>query len=120
MIRPILACEDPYALAGEMEAAGWRIDFSQPPESGDPLVGVSLLGNAVLLGITAGYVSDSEIPYIGCGVSFYITVPGEELKTIHRSHQRFSPTAIVRQPWGDDAFEARIGPFVFMFAAQPG
>ena len=54
MIRPILACENPYALAEEFERAGWCVDFSQSPESGDPLVGVSLMGNALLLGVTAG------------------------------------------------------------------
>ena len=52
MIRPILACENPYKAAEEFVAAGWKMDFSQPPESGDPLVGVSLYDNVVLLGVT--------------------------------------------------------------------
>ena len=54
MIRPILACEGPYAAAEKFVSAGWKLDFSQPPESGDPLVGVSLFGNSVLLGVTGG------------------------------------------------------------------
>ena len=60
MIRPILACSDPYKTAEQFAAAGWNIDFSQPPESGDPLVGVSLFGNSVLLGVTDGYVADNH------------------------------------------------------------
>lgn len=98
MIQPILACEDPYALAKDFESAGWTIAFSQPPESGDPLVGVSLRDNSLLLGITAGYVSDCELPYIGCGVELYLTVPKDEIDAIHQNHQRFHPTGIVMKP----------------------
>ena len=39
MIRPILACVDPYKSAEEFAAVGWNIDFSQSPESGDPVLG---------------------------------------------------------------------------------
>lgn len=46
MIRPILACENPYKTAEEFIATGWKIDFSQPPEIGDPLVGISLYDNS--------------------------------------------------------------------------
>lgn len=55
MLKPILACTDPYIVAEAFEAVGWHIDFSQPPESGDPLVGISLFDNIILLGITEGY-----------------------------------------------------------------
>ena len=65
MIRPILACKNPYRTAEEFVAAGWKIDFSQPPESGDPLVGVSLFDNKFLLGVIDGYVQDNEKEYIG-------------------------------------------------------
>lgn len=30
MIKPILACIDPYKTAEEFTAVGWNIDFSQP------------------------------------------------------------------------------------------
>lgn len=63
MIVPILACIDPYKTAEEFAAAGWNTDFSQPWEGGGPLVGVSLCGNPVLLGITDGYVSDYHPSY---------------------------------------------------------
>lgn len=79
MIRPILACADPYEAAGQFAAAGWSIDFSQLPESGDPLVGISLCGNSVLLGVTEGYVADEHIQHIGCGVVIYMTTPTEPM-----------------------------------------
>ena len=118
MIQPILACKNPYALAKDFESAGWNIDYLQPPESGDPLVAVSLLDNSILLGITAGYVSECDIPYIGCGVELYLTVPKEEIEAIHRNHQRFHPTDIVMKPWGDHTFKVVIGPFKLMIASH--
>ena len=117
MIRPILACTDPCKTAEEFAAAGWNIDFSQPPESGDPLVGVSLCGNSVLLGVTDGYVSGDQLPYIGCGVEIYMTVPAEQLPQLHENHLALKPTAVAVQPWGDKAFEVRIGGYQFMIAA---
>ena len=117
MIRPILACTDPYKAAEEFSAAGWNIDFSQPPESGDPLVGVSLCGNSVLLGVTDGYVPHEHIPYIGCGIEIYMTVPAEQIQRIYENHQPLNPTKLMIQPWGDKAFEVKIGGYQFMIAA---
>ena len=120
MIRPILACLDPYKTAKQFAAAGWNIDFSQPPESGDPLVGVSLFGNSVLLGVTDGYVADNHIQYIGCGVAIYLTVPAEQIVSIYQNHIIFHPTELTAQPWGDLAFEVKIGGYQFMIAAVQG
>lgn len=117
MIRPILACRDPYAAAQQLTAAGWKIDFSQPPESGDPLVGVSLFDNALLLGVTEGYVQPGEERYIGCGVVLYLTVPAEALDEVHRQHAHLNPSAIETQPWGDRAFEVCIDMFRLMIAS---
>lgn len=117
MIRPILACGDPYKVAAEFAAAGWNIDFSQPPESGDPLVGVSLWGNSLLLGITEGYVAAEKLPYIGCGVEIYMTVPSEQIRRIHENHRILNPTGLRLQPWGDLAFEVTIGGYRFLIAA---
>ena len=117
MIRPILACIDPYKVAEEFSAAGWNIDFSQSQESGDPLVGVSLCGNSVLLGVTDGYVSDNQLPHIGCGVEIYMTVPAEQLQRIYENHRVLKPTEPAVQPWGDKAFEVKIGGYKFMIAA---
>ena len=118
MIRPILACIDPYKTAEDFTSAGWNIDFSQTPESGDPLVGVSLCGNAVLLGVTEGYVSNEQISYVGCGVEIYMTVPTNEIQTIYEQHSSLHPTELVVQPWGDIAFEVKIGGYQFMIAAE--
>ncbi|MBD5453327.1 MAG: hypothetical protein HDR30_03235 [Lachnospiraceae bacterium] len=120
MIRPILACIDPYAAAKKFASAGWNIDFSQPPESGDPLVGVSLCGNSVLLGITDGYVADNQLPHIGCGVEIYMTVPAEQIQQLYENHLTLKPTKLTLQPWGDMAFEVRIGGYRFMIAAVKG
>lgn len=117
MIRPILACTDPYKTAEEFAAAGWSIDFSQPPESGDPLVGISLCGNSVLLGVTDGYVSENQIPNIGCGVVLYITVPDGQIQRIYENHLSLKPTELAVQPWGDKAFEVKIVGYQFMIAA---
>ena len=117
MIRPILACIDPYKTADEFAAAGWNVDFSQSPESGDPLVGVSLCGNSVLLGITDGYVPDNHIPHIGCGVEIYITVPAEQIQRIYENHLILKPTELMVQQWGDRTFEVKIGGYQFMIAA---
>ena len=118
MLRPIIACVNPYETATQYEDAGWHIDFSSPPESGDPLVGVSLQGNAVLLGITKGYVEEKDVPYIGCGVEFYLTIPQNELEQVHRNHQTFSPTGISKKPWGDSAFQVTIGGHRYMIAGD--
>ena len=117
MIRPILACIDPYKTAEEFATVGWNVDFSQPWESGDPLVGVSLCGNSVLLGVTEGYVSDNNIPHIGCGVEIYITVPTDQIQQVYKNHLTLKPTKLTVQPWGDTAFEVRIGGYQFMIAA---
>lgn len=118
MIRPILACENPYKIANEFVSAGWTLDFSQPPESGDPLVGISLFDNVFLLGVIDGYVQDNEKEYIGCGVVFYLTVPKDEFNKVYESHERFSPTAIEKQAWGDATFEVEIGGFRFMLTSK--
>lgn len=118
MIRPILAFDDPYASGEIFHSAGWRVDFSQPPESGDPLVGVSLEGNSLLLGVTEGYVPLEQRPYTGCGVQFYCTVPTERLEDIHTKHAPLHPGPIRSQPWGDLAFEVTIAGYHFMITAQ--
>lgn len=118
MIRPILAFDDPYAAVEIFRSAGWCVDFSQPPESGDPLVGVSLEENSLLLGVTEGYVPPEQRLYTGCGVQFYCTVPERRLEGIHAEHTPLHPGPILSQPWGDRAFEVIIAGYRFMIAAQ--
>lgn len=107
MIKPIVACVNPFETSKKYKAAGWNIDFVQLPESGDPLVGVSLFGNVVLLGITEGYLNKEDIPYIGCGVEFYLTVPKDTLEKTYLDHKAFSPSPITEYPWGN-VFEVKI------------
>ena len=120
MIKPILAIKDPCKAADEFVSVGWDVDFSQPPESGDPLVGVSLCGNSVLLGVTEGYVTDEQLPYIGCGVVIYMTVPIEQIESIYQNHLMLHSTELSIQPWNDLAFEVEIGGHRFMIAAVQG
>lgn len=118
MIRPILACQDPYETGRTFRSAGWTLDFTQPPESGDPLVGVSLYGNALLLGVTEGYVAKEELPFLGCGVELYLTVPEDALEAVHASHRALCPTEIEAQPWGDRAFEVTVAGWRLMIAGS--
>jgi len=118
MIQPILACENPYKISEIFEKAGWKIDFSQPIENGDPLVGVSLLGNSVLLGITDGYVKAEDLKHVGCGVEIYTTVPQEDIQEIYNNHLVLHPTELKMQSWGVQAFEVVIGGYKFMIAGR--
>lgn len=118
MLRPILACQDPYETGRAFQSAGWTLDFSQPPESGDPLVGVSLYGNALLLGVTEGYVSEAGLPFLGCGVVLYLTVPDTALEAVHEDHRAFQPAEIKTQPWGDRAFEVTVAGWRLMIAGS--
>lgn len=118
MIRPILACENPYKTAEEFVAAGWEIDFSQPPESGDPLVGISLYDNSVLLGVTEGYVTNEAKSYLGCGVVFYLTVPKGDFNMVYENHKKVVSSALEVQTWGDTTFEVEISGFKFMITSS--
>lgn len=64
-----------------------------------------------------GYVVDDHIQHIGCGVEIYMTVPAEQIEIIYRNHLMLHPTELTAQPWGDLAFEIRIGGYQFMIAA---
>lgn len=118
MIRPILALENPYQTAKEMQLCGWKINFSQPVESGDPLVGVSLYDNQLLLGVTEGYIAEEAKPYAGSGVVLYLTVPRAEIERVHAMHAPLKPSALVRQAWGDAAFSVAVAGYQVMIAAQ--
>ena len=118
MIKPIIACKNPYETAEKFYQAGWNVDFSNSPESGDPLVGISLYGNCVLLGIMDGYVSEEKEAYVGCGVELYLTVPQDQIQEVYYRHQFLAPTELTLQPWGDTAFEICVDGYRFMIAAE--
>ena len=86
MLRPILATDNPYEAAKEFIQAGWSLDSSSPPDSGDPLCQVSLYGNKVLLGILEGYVPNEARAFVGTGVEFYLNVPRDKIQIIHEKN----------------------------------
>jgi hypothetical protein len=118
MLRPILATSNPYEAAEEFVQAGWSLDFSTPPDSGDPLCQVSLCDCKVLLGTTEGYVPEGAEAFVGTGVVFYINVPEDKIRIIYENHLPLQPTAISKQPWGDIAFQVAIHGYKFMIAAE--
>ena len=118
MIRPILACKNPYKTAEQFRSIGWNIDFTQPAESGDPLVGISLYDNQVLLGITEGYVDFANLQYRGCGIVVYLSVPFASIHEIYKKHLPFVISPLSKQTWGDFAFEIEIDGFRFMIASS--
>lgn len=117
MLRPILATYNPYEAATEFTQAGWNLDSSSPPDSGDPLCQVSLYGNKVLLGILEGYAPNEARAFVGTGVEFYLNVPRDKIQIIHEKHLFLQPTEITKQPWGDLAFQVTIQGYKFMIAA---
>lgn len=116
MITPILALDNPYQTAQRLQQAGWTIDFSNPPESGDPIVGVSLQGNELLLGVTQGFVDNESLAYRGCGVCFYLTVAKDRLEQIRLDHAAFEPGPLQTQAWGCN-FQLNIEGYRFMVSA---
>jgi len=118
MLRPILATANPYEAAKEFVQCGWALDFSTPPDSGDPLCQVSLCGCKVMLGIMEGYVPEGAEAFVGTGVVFYLNVPGDKIRDIYEKHLPLQPTEILKQPWGDIAFQVTIHGYKFMIAAN--
>ena len=118
MLSAILACANPYQTAEKFRKAGWTIESSNPPDSGDPLVDVGLFGNRLMLGITTGYVEHDKLPYIGCGIEFFISVPKGELNRLHDLCMEFNPSAIKKESWGDTVFRVEIDGFKLMIAER--
>ena len=106
----------PYKTAEKFKRAGWTIVSSNAPDSGDPLVGIELFGSRLMLGIAKGYVNHDRLPYVGCGVEFYIPVPKGELSRLHDLCREFHPSSVEKQPWGDTIFEVKIEGFELMIA----
>jgi len=119
MIRPILATKNPYTTAAEFEKCGWNIDFQTPPDGNDPLSGVSLYGNQLLLGVMdEKYVSKAGLPHIGAGVEFHIIIPADKIQEAHINHACINPTKLNKQPWGEVGFGFKIQGYRFMILAE--
>jgi hypothetical protein len=123
VLTPILATEDPYRAAAIFCRAGWQLEFETPPDGGDPLACVSLVGSRVLLGTSEPqFLAESARPYRGAGVEFHIGVPLEEIDAVHAGHVAAdtSATALEDQPWGERAFHVTLAGYRFLIASPLG
>ena len=119
MIRPIIATKNPYDAAADFQKCGWNIDFMTPADGDDPLAGVSLWGNKLLLGVMdEKYVDRDAVPYIGAGVEFHIVIPADKIQEVYENHSVLSPTKLEKQPWGEVGFKFKIQGYKFMILAQ--
>jgi hypothetical protein len=118
-LTPILATDDPYGAAAVFCRAGWQLEFSTPPDEGDPLACVSLCGGRVLLGTSLPeFLAEDARPYRGAGVEFYVQVPVREIDAIYHAHQAVDPSvsALETQPWGERAFHVTLSGYRFLIA----
>ena len=119
MIRPILATENPYEAAQKFQSCGWHIDFQTPPGSKDPLAGVSIYGNELLLGtMEEKYVDKNARPYIGAGVEIHILIPHQFIHEVYRNHLHLNPSELKKQSWSETGFKFTLLGYRFMFLAQ--
>ena len=115
MIRPILATKNPYDAAAEFQQCGWNIDFQTSPDGDDPLSGVSLYGNEILLGVmNEKYVSRAAALYIGTGVEIHIIIPADKIQDVYENHACANPTKPEKQPWGETGFKFEMQGYKFM------
>ena len=47
-------------------------------------------------------------------------IPAEQIQRLYENHLPLKPTELTIQPWGDIAFEVRIGGYQFMIASVKG
>ena len=119
MIRPIIATKNPYDTAAEFQKCGWNIDFQTPPDGGDPLSGVSLFGNKLLLGtMDEKYVAAEAIPFVGAGVEIHIIIPADDIQKVYDNHICVNPSKLEQQPWGEIGFRFEIHGYKFMILQE--
>ena len=118
MIRPIIATKNPYDAAEDFRKCGWKIDFQTPKDGNDPLSGVSLYGNTVLLGtMDEKYVNAEAASYIGTGVEIHIVIPAESIHEAFNNHLHLNPSKLELQSWGETGFLFNIQGYHFMVIA---
>jgi catechol 2,3-dioxygenase-like lactoylglutathione lyase family enzyme len=123
MLSVILACDDPYVTANlYTERLGWRLVFTTPRDSGDPLACVALGDAEVMLGIAdERFLPAAARAHRGAGVSIYVQLPGDEdISAIHDRHAAAGvvTTPLSRRPWGELAFNAVIDGYGFLVTQQ--
>ncbi|MER7249813.1 hypothetical protein [Kribbella sp. NPDC000426] len=119
MLTPILATSDPYAAADEFVASGWRLAYSTPKDSGDPMAVVELRGGQVMLGVDSEQFLPAEArDHRGAGVQFYVEVPADAIDDVHAAHQH--PGPIEQRAWGVRSFVVKLAGYNFMIATEQG
>jgi uncharacterized glyoxalase superfamily protein PhnB len=123
VLSVFLACDDPYTTARFMtETLGWKLDFSAPADSGDPMACVSLSGAQVRLGpADERWLAAASRDHRGAGVTVYIRLP--ETDDITHVHERHAAGGVVtrsleQRPWGELAFDAVIAGYRFLIAQE--
>jgi len=119
LVRPIIATENPYDAAKQFEECGWKIDFQTDPDGDDPLAGVSLHGNEILLGtMSEKFTKKEALPYVGAGVEFHFIIAASRLQEAYMRHSRLHPTELKRQPWGEIGFGFTMQGYKFMILSE--
>jgi hypothetical protein len=123
MLSVFLACDDPYETARFcVSELGWEHVFVTPPDSGDRLACVRLADAEVMLGTAEEqFLPAASRAYRGAGVTVYITVKAEDdIEAIHDRHRAVGVVTepLSDRPWGQRAFDAVIGGYRFLIAAD--
>ena len=125
MLSAFLACDDPYQTAAMMtDALGWRLIFATPPDSDDKLACVAL-GDAQIMLSAADerFLPAAARSCRGAGVTIYVRLPSDiAIGPVHARHAESGVVTdpLAPRPWGEDAFEARIGGYHFLIASEAG
>ena len=125
MLSAFLACDDPYQTAAMMtDALGWRLVFATPPDSDGKLACVAL-GDAEIMLSTADerFLPAAARSCRGAGVTIYVRLPADiAIGPVHARHAESGVVTdpLAPRPWGEDAFEARIGGYHFLIASEAG
>ena len=118
MIRPIIATKNPYDAAKEFEKCGWSIDFQTTANGNDPIAGVSLYGNELLLGTMDEKYVKQDVQYVGAGVELHILIPEIYMQEVYKNHIYMKPTELKQQPWGEFGFKFLTQGYKFMILAN--
>jgi catechol 2,3-dioxygenase-like lactoylglutathione lyase family enzyme len=121
VLSVILSCDDLYAAADFFtDRLGWRLVFSTPPESDDPIAAVALGDATVLLGpALEAFLSPRSRDHRGAGVQIFVTLPAsEDIEVLHRRHEAAGVVTkpLSHRPWGRRAFNAELFGYRFLFA----
>jgi len=124
MISPILSCVNVQtAIDHYTNQLGFELAWAMPPnEKGETeFAGVRLGRAEIMLGVTAGFVEDSDLPKRGIGVQIYFNLPDSidiawYYKKVKGLGARIERPLELR-PWGEQAFTVKdIDGYNLMFA----